>query len=463
VILACPVKLFVVERSMLQRDQSMSALPEERALLDSDEDLAARIRRGDDVAFEEMYRRYVKPLAAVGSRILRDPVAGEDVAQTALLNAYRSMRRGTVPLHVKPWLYRIAENVAISAHRARRDVVVDEIDEAAAPVDDSGFDREAWLGGLQSLPPRQRDVYLLRELSGVPSGEAAARLGLTIEQVEQALFAARNRLAEHLRFGGRVDCDSVLELSGATPLRPTEQRALKSHLRACMSCRGAFSKLKLGVLSNVGLWVRQLAGWLAGGGAAPITAKVGAVVAAATLGSVAAPPAIRAIEHSIVPAAAHAAAPDAPAVAASMPAGAARPFSDGSLMLFGMNLPAFLGVPASSRTRPHGGTFSFGDAAGSVPPAGEDPGSGNDAAGDPNVTDQSGADGGSQADEASTDAAATDGADPAATDAAPVDETPPPDEAVPADTPPEDTVPVDTIPADTLPADTVPVDATPVP
>ena len=123
----------------------MSALPESRAFFDSDEDLAGRIRRGDDAAFEEMYRRYAKPLAAVGSRILRDPVAGEDVAQTALLKAYRSMRGGTVPLHVKPWLYRIAENVAFSAHRARRDIVVEEIEDTPAPTDESGFDREAWL------------------------------------------------------------------------------------------------------------------------------------------------------------------------------------------------------------------------------------------------------------------------------------------------------------------------------
>jgi sigma-70-like protein len=133
------------------------------------------------------------------------------------------------------------------------------------------------------LPERQRGVYVLRELHGLRIDETAAELGLTTEQVEQSLFAARNRLAELLVFGDRVNCVTVQRLA-AGPIDSDERRALKTHLRSCAACR-----TELGVRGRaIGLlpehafdWLRGLFATLAGGGA-PAAAKVGALVASAS-------------------------------------------------------------------------------------------------------------------------------------------------------------------------------------
>jgi RNA polymerase sigma factor (sigma-70 family) len=242
----------------------------------SDEQLTTAIVAGDDDAFEELYRRYARPLAAYGGRVLRDHSRGEDVAQTSLMRAYDALRRGTEPLRVKPWLYKIALNTALELKAKNGEVLDGESDELEDTSADFREARADILAGVDALPDRQRKVFVLREITGLPVGEVAGRLELTNQQVEQALFAARNRLAESLVFGERIDCETIRGLD-RSQLTHYERRAVKSHVRACPGCRR-----KGGVgLSSLGFWLRDAWAWLAGAGA-PV-AKIGAVTVAAGL------------------------------------------------------------------------------------------------------------------------------------------------------------------------------------
>lgn len=247
----------------------------------SDELLGSRLAAGEAAAFDELYRRYLHRLAAYGANLLGDSSSGDDVAQSTLLKAYGALRDGRVPERVRPWLYRIAHNTAIDLAVRRRELLVDALPErAAAGAESPG----ALVAALASLPERQRRVYVLRELHGLRIDETALELGLGAQQVEQALFAARNRLAEHLTFGDRLNCVAVRRLATG-PLESDERRALKAHLRSCADCRGAVGRRPraLGFLPGALLdWLRGLAA-TAVGGSAPVAAKVGAVVAGASL------------------------------------------------------------------------------------------------------------------------------------------------------------------------------------
>ena len=428
----------------------MAAIPEERVLLDSDETLAERVGAGDTDAFEEIYRRYARPLAMFGARLLRDRTAGEDVAQTSLMNAYRSMRRGTRPLHLRPWLYRIARNAAYEAQRRRHGEIVDSaLLETAGPEHESEFDRELWYDGLRELPPRQRDAYLLRELNGLSVAEIGERLGLTREQVDQALFAARNKLAERLAFGGRIDCESLQTAARAGALPMIGRRALKAHVRTCPSCRSTLPAQPLGLFGNAGFALRQLVQWLTSGGAAPVVAKVGAVVATVAVTAVASPHVYRAVA-----AATRSTTHSAPAVAFADTAAAPAPSVGGEPAMLaalarppGAPLPPFLqtsiGVPAALpvSTTPTDTTTT-----------------------DPTQTDTT------QTDPTQTDTTATDPAgadppatDPTATDTAPTDTTasdPTATDTTPTDTTSTDTTATDTTATDTTATDTTPTDTT---
>jgi RNA polymerase sigma factor (sigma-70 family) len=249
----------------------------------SDESLGSRLASGEAAAFDELYRRYVHRLSAYGAHLLGDAASGDDVAQTALFNAYAALRDGRVPDKMKPWLFRIAHNAAIDLVARRREVSSENVPERQAA------DREPFAGALiealATLPDRQRRVYVLREVNGLRIDETATELGLSSAQVEQSLFAARNRLAEQLVFGDRLNCVSVQRLA-AGPLDMSERRALKTHLRACGDCREALG-LRGRALSffpgPLGFeWLRGLGVGLIGGGA-PAAAKVGAVFATATI------------------------------------------------------------------------------------------------------------------------------------------------------------------------------------
>ena len=249
----------------------------------SDEQLGSRLASGEAAAFDELYRRYVHRLSAYGANLLGDAAVGDDVAQSALLKAYGALRDGRVPDRVKPWLYRIAHNCAIDLVARRRELPFAQVPEGSTgsgePVEHSG----ALVEALAALPDRQRSVYVLRELHGLRIDETAAELGLTTTQVEQSLFVARNRLAEHLVFGDRLNCVAVQRLA-LGPLDRDERRALKTHLRACPPCRSSLG-LRGRAIGFVPVatfdWLRGLFAGLATGGA-PAAAKVGAVVATAT-------------------------------------------------------------------------------------------------------------------------------------------------------------------------------------
>jgi RNA polymerase sigma-70 factor (ECF subfamily) len=249
----------------------------------SDENLGSRLASGEAAAFDELYRRYAHRLAAYGSHLLGDAASGEDVAQAAMLKAYGALRDGRLPDKMKPWLFRIAHNAAIDLVARRRELSTETLPEQSAR------EREPFAGALiealATLPDRQRRVYVLREVHGLRIDETGAELGLTAAQVEQSLFAARNRLAEQLVFGDRLNCVTVQRLADG-PLDASERRALKTHLRSCHECRqtmGLRGRALSIFPSGAGLeWLRGLGAGLIGGGA-PVAAKVGAVFATATI------------------------------------------------------------------------------------------------------------------------------------------------------------------------------------
>lgn len=248
----------------------------------SDEQLARSLGTGDAAAFDELYRRYAGLLTSYATRLLGDAAAGEDVAQITLLNAYQALRRGSQPLYVRAWLYRIAQNTAVEILSRRREHVefADEHHRAQDPQEVSAT-RGALVAALGTLPERQRRAYLLREVRGLRVSEIGNALSLSAVQVEQALFAARNRLAEHLTFGDDLDCATARGLSAETA-RHAERRALKRHMRSCRACRSAAPRrsLRVGLFGPLSA-LRDVAVWLAGSGTATAPVRLGAMAAAA--------------------------------------------------------------------------------------------------------------------------------------------------------------------------------------
>ena len=231
----------------------------------SDIDLVHASREGDDGAFEELYRRYHGRISAFVRGYVRDDGRAEDVIQDAFVCALRRMRLTDCEIQFKPWIYEIARNKAIDAHRraSRSPEVSFELDgeldapgglRPAAPYapEASLMDRERFdhfRGALDELSDTHHRIILLRELEGLSYREIGARMQLSSTAVESTLFRARRKLEheyEQLDTGRRCRLvrASIARLAEGIDSAP-DRRRFDRHAPRCWSCRRRAHELGL--------------------------------------------------------------------------------------------------------------------------------------------------------------------------------------------------------------------------
>jgi RNA polymerase sigma-70 factor (ECF subfamily) len=173
-------------------------------------------QRGDAQAVEALFRRYQRPLFQTALRVLGNAEDAEDALQDGLLSAYRNLKRFEGRSQFSTWLTRIVINAALMRRRsakARPAVSLDETpreDElpASERFADSGPNpeqvaastelREIISENLDELSPLLRTAFVLRDVQGYSTGEAAKKLGVTENTLKARLWRARHQLAERL-------------------------------------------------------------------------------------------------------------------------------------------------------------------------------------------------------------------------------------------------------------------------
>lgn len=213
------------------------ALPER---LSSDERLARLVSRGSERAFTQLYRRHHQALYRYCRSILRNDEDAQDALQSAMTRAFAALRSQERDLAVRPWLFRIAHNEAISLIRRRRQqegAVEEQAD--LMDLDAQVAQREqlaTLVADLGTLAERQRAALVMRELSGLSIEEIAAALSTSPGAAKQALFEARSALHE-LAEGRAMECEAVRRLISESDGRVLRGRKVRAHLRACSGCR----------------------------------------------------------------------------------------------------------------------------------------------------------------------------------------------------------------------------------
>ena len=206
--------------------------------------LTSRAVQGRPKAFTALYERHHQALYRYCRSIVGHDEDARDAVQSAMLRAFAALQTEQRDFELKPWLFRIAHNEAISLLRRRADVA--QLDEASDPGSDSlqqAVDDRAELAQLRAdlrqLSERQRSALVLRELSGLTHEEIAAVLETTPRAVKQVIFEARTAL-EELREGRAMPCDDVCRALSDGDGRIRRGRRMRAHLRACDGC-AAFS------------------------------------------------------------------------------------------------------------------------------------------------------------------------------------------------------------------------------
>ncbi len=162
-----------------------------------DRRLVTLVREGYESAFEEIVRRYGKPLGRYAASIVGG--RSEDVTQDAFSKALLALRRDDAEIELRPWLFRIVRNTALNDLRdsppapealaeaiAGGRGVAEEVEQRAELTD--------LIERLQALPEPQRAAIVMRELEGLSHEEIAAALGVTGGAARQTIHRARRAL-----------------------------------------------------------------------------------------------------------------------------------------------------------------------------------------------------------------------------------------------------------------------------
>src|SRR5215469_1022118 len=168
--------------------------------------LIARIRGGDVDAFYELVRPYERAVFLAASSLVRNDADAEEVAQEAILKAFKNLSRFRQAAKFSTWLIQICINEAKMKLRKDRRHLYESIEEGQLndegdyiPNDFADWReipsealeqkelRDALLRAMDSLPEKYRSVLILRDVQHLSINETAKVLGLSESNEDQTL------------------------------------------------------------------------------------------------------------------------------------------------------------------------------------------------------------------------------------------------------------------------------------
>jgi len=193
----------------------------EQAGMTREQDLIARVQRGQNELFYELVRPYERRVYAAALAILRNESDAEDVAQEAMLKAFANIRQFRAEARFSTWLIQITVNEALMRRRRERTVVMEGIDNRREHEEESEYAprdfadwreipseslerkevRQRLAEALGTLDRKYREVFVLRDMEQLNIQETAETLGISVASVKTRLLRARLMLRDLLAGG----------------------------------------------------------------------------------------------------------------------------------------------------------------------------------------------------------------------------------------------------------------------
>ncbi len=173
-------------------------------------ELVRRFRGGDESAFDELVKRLTPRLNALALRSLGSAEAAEEAVQDAWVRIYNRIGDVQDPQAFEGWAIRVTlsrindEFRARSRERSAREGLA-ELRTAIGPSPERTTDLErddlarVLREALESLDDTHREVFILREVEGLPHAEIAKKLGIPEGTVWSRLSYARRMLRDYLK------------------------------------------------------------------------------------------------------------------------------------------------------------------------------------------------------------------------------------------------------------------------
>ncbi|MFG2498144.1 sigma-70 family RNA polymerase sigma factor [Streptomyces sp. NPDC048441] len=278
----------------------------------SDSDLIARMRAGDDTAYEELYRRHAEAVRRYARTCCRDAHTADDLTAEVFARMLQAVRGGSGPEHaVRAYLLTTVRRVAAGwTKSAKREQLVEDFAVFAAQSarssevsnDDTldlGADVRAMheaeqtmaMQAFRSLPERWQAVLWHTEVEDESPSDVATLFGLDANGTRVLAKRAREGLKEaylqaHVStsLAQNEECARYADRLGAYArgsLRTRAERGLRAHLAECAKCRLAAGQIKEVASGIPGVVPIAVIGWFGAAGYAKVAALVGGGAAGA--------------------------------------------------------------------------------------------------------------------------------------------------------------------------------------
>jgi RNA polymerase sigma-70 factor (ECF subfamily) len=177
----------------------------------SDRELVATAVKGMDGSFEELVRRYQRPISAYVYRMVGNYESALDLTQEIFIKVYNSLTRYRAEFKFSTWIYKIAHNAAVdhlrrNSGREQSLVMGREDQQFDLPLDsgclspEQESERKERRGEIESvirtLPANYRELIILRHSQDLSYDEIVEVTGLPLGTVKNRLFRAREMMRQ---------------------------------------------------------------------------------------------------------------------------------------------------------------------------------------------------------------------------------------------------------------------------
>jgi RNA polymerase sigma-70 factor, ECF subfamily len=175
----------------------------------SDRELVATAVTGFEGSFEELVRRYQRPISAYVYRMVGDYEAALDLTQEIFMKVYGSLARYRSEFKFSTWIYKIAHNAAVDHLRrnaSREQSIVKgtesepyelpiETDRISPEIESEQKERRLEIETvIRALPAAYRELIILRHSQDLTYEEIVEVTGLPLGTVKNRLFRAREMM-----------------------------------------------------------------------------------------------------------------------------------------------------------------------------------------------------------------------------------------------------------------------------
>jgi len=191
-------------------------------------DLLRRARDGDPAAFQELIRPHLESIRRFALSFAKNPVDADDLAQDALIKAFRSFHTFDGGAALPTWLYTVARSTFLDSRRSRlhkargRERELDESQPHDHPTQEALLDRrqqvEALWNAIRTLDPKFRVPLVLADVEGMTYEEVADIERVPIGTIRSRIARGRAKILERLRSAAPDACPAKAPPKGTQAL-----------------------------------------------------------------------------------------------------------------------------------------------------------------------------------------------------------------------------------------------------